>query len=111
MPRAQVGWAKAFRHQCLFGEPPIGFRDWDYTPRGLFLSMWLAYARGWEGTVAKWAAGDHTSLRPSAPFPIGLLLFAIEGQTVIGGDQQALVGVSQMGVNVNRFARGDEQPY
>ena len=47
----------------IFGEPPIGFRDWDYTPRGMFLSMWLAYSRGWDGTLEQWAKGDYSSLR------------------------------------------------
>jgi hypothetical protein len=96
----------------IFDEPPIGFKDWDYTPRGLFLSMWIAYARGWEGTLEKWAAGDYSSHRPNAPFPIGLLFFAIEGQTAIGGDLQGMAGVSQMGdKKINRFANGKERAY
>ena len=101
----------AARLAQIFHEPPIGFKDWDYTPRGLFLSMWLAYARGWEGLLAKWDAGDYSAVRPSAPFPIGLLLFAIEGQTIIGGQQQAQLGASQMGDAINRFARGEERAY
>jgi len=73
--------------------------------------MWLAYARGWEGLLAKWEAGDYSAVRPNAPFPIGLLLFAIEGQTIIGNEQQALAGASQMGDSINRFARGEDQAY
>ena len=73
--------------------------------------MWLQYSRAWEGLLAQWEAGDYSVHRPSAPFPIGLLFFVIEGQTIIGSDQQPRSGISQMGLQINRFARGEEKAY
>ena len=39
----------------LFREPPIGFRDWGFTPRGIFFSMWLAHRPVWKSTSASGA--------------------------------------------------------
>ena len=46
--------------------------------------MWLAYARDWEGILARWDEGDFSAYRPKSGFPIGILFFRIEGQTVVG---------------------------
>ena len=54
----------------LFREPPIGFRDWGFTPRGIFFSMWLAYRRGWDVVLAEWDAGDYSRARPAAPLSL-----------------------------------------
>ena len=80
----------------LFREPPIGFRDWGFTPRGIFFSMWLAYRRGWDVVLAEWDAGDYSRVRPAAPFPVGLLYYVIECQSIVGKGKKDLLGFSQM---------------
>ena len=80
----------------LFREPPIGFEDWGFTPRGIFFSMWLAYRRGWDVVFAEWDAGDFSRVRPTAPFPVGLLYYIIECQSIIGAGKKDLLGFSQM---------------
>ena len=80
----------------LFREPPIGFRDWGFTPRGIFFSMWLAFRRGWDVILAEWDAGDYSRVRPAAPFPVGLLYYVIECQSIVGKGKKDLLGFSQM---------------
>ena len=87
----------------IFGEPPIGFGEWSYTPRSMFLSMWLAYERDWKMVIKAWGKGDYSLLRPTVPFPTGLLFFIIEGQTgnvTVEADQYLGVSVLKSGICV-----------
>lgn len=80
----------------FFGPVSPQSNAWDFTPRGLFFSMWLAYARGWEATIARWDENDFSEIRPSVAFPCGLWWIVVEGQTVVGEQQKKLTGQSQM---------------
>eukprot|EP00286_Rhodomonas_abbreviata_P028299 CAMPEP_0181293072 /NCGR_PEP_ID=MMETSP1101-20121128/2864_1 /TAXON_ID=46948 /ORGANISM="Rhodomonas abbreviata, Strain Caron Lab Isolate" /LENGTH=308 /DNA_ID=CAMNT_0023397623 /DNA_START=220 /DNA_END=1146 /DNA_ORIENTATION=- len=80
----------------LFRDPPIGFKDWGFTPRGVFFSMWFAYKRGWDSVVEEWERGDFSRVRPSAPFPVGMLYYVIECQSIVGERKESMVGFSQM---------------
>lgn len=84
------------RLKQLFGTgSPIG-SSWEYTPRGLFLSWWLAYARGWTNVLSRWDDGDYSKLRPDVAFPVGLFFYTVEGQTIVGEIQKELTGHSAM---------------
>lgn len=86
----------SWRLEQLFGtESPIG-SSWEYTPRGLFLSWWLAYYRGWNTVIMRWDEEDYTKLRPDVAFPVGLFFYTVEGQTIVGDIQKELTGQSAM---------------
>ena len=40
--------------------------------------------------------GDFSRVRPTAPFPVGLLYYIIECQSIIGAGKKDLLGFSQM---------------
>jgi len=92
------------RLEELFGKYGPHGNSWHCAPRGLFFSMWLAYARGWESTLMRWDEGDLSHIRPKVPFPVGIFWIIVEGQTVVGDIQKRLTGQSQMhgsrGLNV-----------
>lgn len=81
----------------MFGSDNCG-QGWKWTmaPRMWFYSMWLAYARGWQTVISKWDNGDYNEIRPSVRFPIGLLFFNIEAQSIVANVEKELVGMSQM---------------
>ena len=80
----------------IFGpKPPMG-SGWKYTPRGLFLSWWLSYARSWRALLEQWDAGALSQVRPACAFPVGIYFFVVEGQTIVGDLQKSLTGQSQM---------------
>ena len=85
-----------FKLQEIFGgDTGIG-RTWKFLPRMWFYSMWLSYARSWKTVVAAWDDGVYDRIRPCAPFPVGLMRFNIEAQTIVANTEQKLVGMSQM---------------
>lgn len=91
------------RLEKLYGPGnPIGTRSWDFTPRGLFLSWWLAYARGWKSVMEGWERGEYQQLRPDVGFPVGLYVFIVEGQTIVGNLLKDLTGQSQMHGSLGR---------
>lgn len=79
-----------------FNEPPIGMGNWKWTPRGMFFSMWLAYARAWETVVQQWQSGDFRVVRPTVGFPCGLAMYIVMSQTIVGDIEKELTGTSQM---------------
>ena len=71
-------------------------QKWTIIPRMWFYSRWLAYARSWQSLLATWDEGDYNELRPLARFPVGMLFFNIEAQTIVANKEKELVGMSQM---------------
>jgi hypothetical protein len=69
---------------------------WEIAPRMWFYSMWLAYAKSWKTLLAMWDAGVYDDIRPSANFPVGIMFFNIEAQTIVAKMEKQLVGMSQM---------------
>jgi hypothetical protein len=81
----------------IFGRPGTGYgQKWEIAPRMWFYSMWLAYARSWQSVVSMWDDGVFDKIRPSMAFPVGMLFFNIEAQTMVAGAEKKLVGMSQM---------------
>jgi hypothetical protein len=69
---------------------------WSVAPRMWLYSVWLAYARSWHTLLARWDGEDYSQIRPGADFPLGLLFFNIEAQTIVAEGEKKLVGMSQM---------------
>lgn len=87
----------AARLKEMYGREGTGMgQKWTIAPRMFFYSMWLAYARSWHTLVEQWDNGIYHSIRPNTRFPVGLLFFNIEGQTIVAGVEKQLVGMSQM---------------
>jgi hypothetical protein len=85
--------------ELKFNQPPMsngGNGNWHRTPRGMFMSMWLAYSRSWETVLAQWESGDFRMIRPTTGFPCGLYFFIVTGQDIVGTLQKELTGQSQM---------------
>jgi hypothetical protein len=82
--------------ELKFNDPPMATGNWNRTPRGMFMSMWLAYSRSWETVLAQWESGDFSRLRPTTGFPCGLFFFIVTGQDIVGNFQKDLTGQSQM---------------
>jgi hypothetical protein len=78
---------------------------WEMAPRMWFYSLWLSYARSWQAVLHSWddAATTTTTssstdmmIRPQTPFPVGILVFNIEAQSIVARVEKKLVGMSQM---------------
>jgi hypothetical protein len=88
----------------IFGRSGTGYgQTWPMAPRMWFYSMWLCYARSWKTLLAMWDEGIYEEIRPSMAFPVGIMFFNIEAQTIVAGMEKELVGMSQMhGHDINR---------
>jgi hypothetical protein len=88
----------------IFDRSGTGYgQTWPIVPRMWFYSMWLCYARSWKTLLAMWDQGIYQEIRPSMAFPIGIMFFNIEAQSIVAGMEKELVGMSQMhGHDINR---------
>ena len=93
------------RLEDIFVEPPIGFKDWDYTPRGIFFSRDVARVRarlgGDPGTLGR---RRFLSLPTQVGFSHRHPLFPHRGADCCGARQQQLKGDSQM---TGGYGRGE----
>jgi hypothetical protein len=74
---------------------------WEMAPRMWFYSLWLSYARSWQAVLHSWDDATTTTttdmmIRPQTPFPVGILVFNIEAQSIVARVEKKLVGMSQM---------------
>lgn len=81
----------------LYGTESNGYgQKWTIAPRGWFYSFFLSYARSWQELISIWDSGNKDSMRPMVDFPVGLMYFNIEGQSIVAQVEQQLIGMSQM---------------
>ena len=58
--------------------------------------MVLSYAKSWKEVLSMWDKDVYLKMRPCLDFPIGVLFFNIEAQTIVASVEQRLIGMSQM---------------
>ena len=81
----------------LYGTEGNGYgQKWTRIPRMWFYSMWLAYAKSWQELLCMWDEGVLDDIRPSVDFPVGLMIFNVEAQSIVAKVEQRLIGASQM---------------
>ena len=89
----------------IYNEPPTSKGNWKWTARGMFFSMWLSYTRAWDTILQEWDDKNYCRIRPTMPFPCGIFMFVVHGQSIVADLQKELTGQSQMhgsrGINVN----------
>ena len=58
--------------------------------------MVLSYAKGWQEIISMWDKDEYLQMRPNLDFPVGVMFFNIEAQTIVASVEQRLIGMSQM---------------
>ena len=87
----------ASRLEEIFGTSSTGYgQTWHIAPRMWFYSLWISYSKSWDTTLNLWDNGCYTQIRPTVPFPCGLLFFNIEAQGKVANVEKKLIGISQM---------------
>jgi len=85
------------RLKALFGQDGNGYgQKWNISPRMWFYSQFLAYAKSWQELLAMWDHGLMDQIRPTVDFPVGLMSFNVEAQSIVAEIEQRLIGTSQM---------------
>ena len=85
------------RLQEIYGQTSNGYgQTWNISPRMWFYSMWLSYSKSWDSILHLWDNGIYTRIRPTVPFPCGILFFNIEAQSIVANAEKKLIGISQM---------------
>ena len=85
------------RLQEIYGQTSNGYgQTWNISPRMWFYSMWLSYSKSWDSVLQLWDNGIYTRIRPTVPFPCGILFFNIEAQSIVANAEKKLIGISQM---------------
>jgi len=81
----------------LFGTEGNGYGlNWTTGLRTWFYSYFLAYSKSWREILAAWDGGNHDEMRPSVDFPVGIMMFNVEAQSIVADAEQRLLGMSQM---------------
>jgi len=81
----------------LFGTEGNGYGlKWKLLPRMWFYSTFLSYAESWQELLSMWDDGVYDEIRPSADFPVGIMAFNVEAQSIVAEAERDLIGVSQM---------------
>jgi len=85
------------RLKQIFGCDGTGYgQKWEMAPHMFFYSIWLAYTKSWHTLLRMWGSGIYDPIRPSAWFPVGLLMLNIEAQTIVAEVEKELVGTSRI---------------
>ena len=93
----------ASRLREMYGTDGNGYgQRWEISPRSFFYSFWLAYSMSWNELIAKWDDGNKKDIRPYVNFPVGLMAFNVESQSIVAKVEQELIGMSQMHGHGNR---------
>lgn len=91
----------------IFGTDGTGYGvKWTVAPRMWFYSMFLAYARSWREVLSAWDDGIYDNIRPAVNFPVGIMFFNVEMQSIVAEVEKELIGASQMHGHQRRGWRG-----
>eukprot|EP00571_Detonula_confervacea_P017497 CAMPEP_0172303866 /NCGR_PEP_ID=MMETSP1058-20130122/5384_1 /TAXON_ID=83371 /ORGANISM="Detonula confervacea, Strain CCMP 353" /LENGTH=336 /DNA_ID=CAMNT_0013014901 /DNA_START=117 /DNA_END=1127 /DNA_ORIENTATION=+ len=85
------------RMQVIFDQDGNGYgQKWNIAPRMWFYSYFLSYAKSWQELLSMWDDGLVDQIRPSVDFPVGIIFFNVEAQSIVAEVEQRLIGASQM---------------
>ena len=85
------------RMKQMYGMDGTGYgQKWSIAPRGWFYSIFLSYVKSWQEVLAMWDEGMKEEIRPNVDFPVGIMNFNVEAQSIVAKTEQELIGMSQM---------------
>ena len=85
------------RMKEIFGADSNGYgQKWTIMPRMWFYSFFVAYYKSWLELISLWDNGVYEEIRPAVDFPVGIMAFNVEAQSIVAEVEQRLIGMSQM---------------